>query len=149
MMRIASKIKHKIFSSDASIPPAEKIVPYAYTIAGIAFLFGIVTTITSLKWKRVSQAPDKTNQLPFENKINISQDISSIIKRNLFNINGVIPDAESNGVSVCPITPLKSGLPYKISGILYGGTSSTSLVMLEGGMSNIFKQGDSFLKVVF
>ena len=143
MIRIASKLKYKLFSPDASIPPAEKVIPYVYTIAGIAFLFGITTTITNLVWKPNSHNAKKPVTSASENKNYTEQGLPYIISRNIFNIKGLIPDAESDGNKVCPSEPFKSDLPYKISGILFGGSSINSLVVLEGGIGSVYKQGDS------
>lgn len=143
MIRIASKLKYKLFSPDASIPPAEKVIPFVYTIAGIAILFGITTTIISLVWKPSPQNAKKAPSSAFDNKNYSEQGLPYIVSRNIFNINGLIPDAESNGNKVCSSEPFKSDLPYKISGILFGGSSENSLVVLEGGIGSVYKQGDA------
>jgi general secretion pathway protein C len=143
MIRIASKLKYKLFSHDASIPPAEKVIPFVCTIAGIAFLFGITTTIINLVWKPNPPNAKKPAASASNNKNYSEQGLPYIISRNIFNIKGLIPDAESDGNKVCPSEHFKSELPYKISGILFGGSSVNSLVVLEGGIGSVYKQGDS------
>lgn len=143
MLRIASKLKYKLFSSDASIPPAEKVTPVFYSIAGIAFIFGIVTTVINLFWKPSINSPKKIESAIENNDTVHKPELSAILNRNLFNIKGLIPDAESDGNQICSLEPFKSNLPYKISGILFGGTSETSLVVFDSGLNPVFKQGDS------
>lgn len=143
MIQFTINFKNKLYSSDISIPRAEKIKPYIFTIAGIAFLIGILTTISSLIWKpnlQKNKTIDKDLTLQKESPYDAS--FPSIINRNIFNLKGLLPDKESNEIMQCSSDPLKSELPYKISGIIFGGTSENSLVMLDGGMKNIFKQGD-------
>ena len=142
MIQIVSKLKHKLFSSDASIPPAEKVTPILYTISGITCSFGIITTIIHLYWKP-SPPIIKKPQNSIENITKVKKmDLSFILNRNLFNIKGLIPDTEENGKNICTLEPFKSNLPYKISGIIFGGTSETSLVVFESGTNTVFKQGD-------
>ncbi|KAB8039493.1 PDZ domain-containing protein [Silvanigrella paludirubra] len=143
MIQIASKLKYKLFSSDASIPPAEKVTPVFYTIAGIAFLFGITTTLLNLFWKTNPPTQKKPIATVERENEKGNTDLYSIINRNLFNIKGLIPDAEEDGSKACSLEPFKSNLPYKISGILFGGTSETSLVVFDSGTNPVFKQGDS------
>lgn len=143
MIRIAFKLKYKLFSPDGGIPPAEKVAPFVYTTTGIAFLFGVTTTIISFIWKPNSQNTKKLVSPIVENKKHSEQDLPYIISRNIFNIKGLIPDAENDGNKACLQEPFHSNLPYKISGILFGGTSENSLVVLEGSTGNVYKQGDS------
>ncbi|KAB8032003.1 PDZ domain-containing protein [Fluviispira multicolorata] len=146
MKSIVSKFKHKIFSSDIAIPPAEKVLPYVYSIVGLSFAFGLVTTITGLN-KSTSKKQNHTIEKNFNNEI-AKKNIDAIIKRNIFNVTGAIPDAESNGQLVCPEIPIKSDLPYKISGIVFGGSSESSIVQFESSgsqskLGNSFKLGDT------
>ena len=141
MIRIASKLKYKFFSAESSIPPAEKVTPIVYTLAGIFSVFAIVSTILTLTRKQGAHIPS----IPVTSTINKNHSVQGlpyIITRNIFNVNGLIPDAESDGQNICPAEPYKSELPYKITGILFGGSSESSLVVLEGGIGSVFKLGD-------
>ncbi|BBH52576.1 PDZ domain-containing protein [Fluviispira sanaruensis] len=144
MKSFVAKFKHRIFSSDLVIPPAEKVVPYVYSIAGISFALGVVTTFTGL-----SQSKNNKNTQPFDinntESLTETQTVESILKRNLFNVTGAIPDAEDNGKIVCSPNPIKSELQYKIAGIIFGGTSESSIVQFENSGSTDNKKSNSFV----
>jgi len=144
MIRIIAKLKYKLFSPDVSIPPAEKVMPIALTTIGLVFVTGIGLTIFQL----VKKPHVERSSIPAQPNITAAvtkplEDFNLIITRNIFNLNGLIPDSNSQGAPVCTLEPFKSNLPYKISGILYGGSAKNSLVVLEGQNKNIFKLGES------
>ena len=142
MIRLLTKLKYKITSSDVSIPPAEKITPFLYVITGIICSLGIFHTFYIYFGKSLNKKTISTIAKPSNEGQKSTFDLSPIISRNIFNLKGIIPDAESDGSRACSLEPFKSSLPYKISGILFGGTSETSLVVFEGTGNGIFKLGD-------
>ncbi|WGL59296.1 PDZ domain-containing protein [Pigmentibacter sp. JX0631] len=142
MIHLLTKLKYKITSSDVSIPPAEKITPFLYVITGIICSIGIVHTFYIYFGKSLNKKIAPSIAKPMNEGQKNSFDLSAIISRNIFNLKGIIPDAESDGSRACSLEPFKSSLPYKISGILFGGTSETSLVVFEGSGNGIFKLGD-------
>ncbi|APJ03279.1 PDZ domain-containing protein [Silvanigrella aquatica] len=144
MIPFVSKLKYKLYSPDLTIPQAEKVLPYAYSITGVVFLFGLSTTLISLVWKPSPNKETYHTSIPkYEQKNSFEHNLNPIITRNIFNVKGLIPDAEDNGNTVCPMEPYKSDLPYKITGILYGGSSINSLVVFESGVGSVYKEGDS------
>lgn len=71
-----------------------------------------------------------------------SDDFKNILKRNVFNseqADEVVKDPAA-GTSQCK--PVKSDLPLKFTGVIFGGTKETSLVLLE---SQSTKDTDTFL----
>ncbi len=143
MIQLLTKLKYKITSSDISIPQAEKVTPFLYIIAGLVSTIGLINTLYTYFGKSFAKKTplstiaktEAANTLP-------AYDLNPIITRNIFNLKGIIPDAESDGSRACSLEPFKSSLPYKISGILFGGTSQSSLVVLEGSTNGIYKVGD-------
>lgn len=68
-------------------------------------------------------------------------EFKAILKRNIFNSEQVeVVTNESGKVSQC--NPIKSDLSLKFTGVIFGGTKETSLVLLELTSS---KQADTFL----
>lgn len=67
-------------------------------------------------------------------------DFKTILKRNIFNSAGGLADDE--GQKQCEL--VKSGLPLKLSGLIFGGTAATSLALLEGSgkLTDTFLLGD-------
>lgn len=132
MKDLISKIKHKVFSNEMHFPAAEKVLPFVLGITGAAFVFGLVITLVSVfgnKTELEKAPPSKESTLtPIKT---LPDNLEAIASRNIFNINGTIPDIDSNGV--CPEKPIKSELPYKINGILFGGNSISSLAVIDSG----------------
>lgn len=143
MIELLAKLKYKVTSSDVSIPQAEKVTPFLYAIVGVISIIGLANTFYTYFGKSYAKkgtqitAPQINTQ-----KLLPEQNFDVIIARNIFNLKGIIPDAESDNNNACSIEAFKSALPYKISGILFGGTAQASLVVLEGSANGIFKVGD-------
>lgn len=82
--------------------------------------------------------PPTIHAAPISNKI-FSEDLSAtnfdatkIFLRNIFNIEGTIPDdGQMIGSRAQCVTSNPSPLPYNVIGILYGGSAESSIVMLE------------------
>lgn len=93
--------------------------------------------------KQIKQAKDSFSgpTLVFVVERPKSDDFNGILKRNLFNSEQkeeVVKDA--NLQAVC--SAVKSDLPLKFTGVIFGGTNDTSLVLLE---SSATKQSDTFV----
>lgn len=70
-----------------------------------------------------------------------ADDFNAIIKRNIFNSEQIeIVTKDSGTVTQC--NPVKSDLSLKFTGVIFGGSKETSLVLLELSSS---KQADTFL----
>lgn len=142
MIKLLTKLKYKITSSDVSIPQAEKVTPFLYIIAGLISAIGLINTLYTYFGKSFSKKITPTAIAKTQTSSSSAFDLNPILTRNIFNLKGIIPDAESDGSRACSLEPFRSSLPYKISGILFGGTSQTSLVVLEGSTNGIYKVGD-------
>ena len=96
-----------------------------YLITG----FSVVTTLFYYLYTPRASALDE-HDLPTPI---LQANISKILERNIFNTEGHFPEIGQlkQAVLQCVGTPKKSSLPYKVMGILYGGSSRTSMAMLQ------------------
>jgi general secretion pathway protein C len=71
-----------------------------------------------------------------------------ILKRNIFNVDGILPESEyGENALFCQKEVPKSRLPLVVVGIIFGGTSETSLALVAPDSKtppSLFKVGDSF-----
>ncbi|MEY4065268.1 MAG: hypothetical protein RIR26_1476 [Pseudomonadota bacterium] len=70
-----------------------------------------------------------------------SDDFKEILKRNLFN-SEQMEEVAKDTKSQTGCTPVKTELPLKFTGLIYGGSKETSLVLLE---STATRQADTFI----
>jgi len=70
------------------------------------------------------------------------EDFKEITRRNLFNSDQVEEVAKDPSAAQSQCAPVKSDLPLKFTGVIFGGTKETSLVLLE---STSTKQADTFI----
>lgn len=70
-----------------------------------------------------------------------TDDFKEILKRNLFNSEQVEESAKENKEQTGCV-PVKTELPLKFTGLIYGGSKETSLVLLE---STATRQADTFI----
>lgn len=147
-IRYFTKLVMQLRHNDVHIPKAASIAPYVYGILLFSVLIGCFGTIKTLfTYKSMLQRPSA--QQPSDwNRSLASIDISKILQRNLFNLDGSLPDTTDqakNGI-VCPLNPTKSSLGYRIAGIIFGGSAQNSVVLLEqkgGNKSVVYKYNDS------
>lgn len=71
-----------------------------------------------------------------------ADDFKAIVRRNLFNSDQVEETVKDASASKSQCAPIKSDLQLKFTGVIYGGTKETSLVLLE---STATKQADTFI----
>ena len=71
-----------------------------------------------------------------------ADDFRDITRRNLFNSDQVEEVAKDPSAARAQCAPVKSDLPLKFTGVIFGGTKETSLVLLE---STATKQSDTFI----
>ena len=132
--------------SNFSLPPAEKFVPgFAAVMAGFlaASVAGIVAAgilmPRPIPFALATGQGDGNLQLAGAGRITDSE-FKSIISRNIFNSEGAAANETTKKDASC--TPVKSDLPLKFTGVIFGGTKQSSLVLLE---STATKQADTFL----
>ena len=136
----------KLDLSNFSLPPAEKFVPgFAAVMAGFvaASVLGLVAAgilmPKPVPFATIAGLADSTPHLAGADKITDAE-FKTIISRNIFNSEGVAANEIAKKDATC--TPVKSELPLKFTGVIFGGTKQTSLVLLE---STATKQADTFL----
>jgi general secretion pathway protein C len=150
MKNYFKKLTITIRGDRIKIPQYKDISPIIYTVLFIAGGFGIVKTFYIFNKVETSINP-KTVEKITEYKAPVYEinEYKDIIKRNLFNIEGTVPDVDSNEDSnSCTTESRQSSLAYKVTGIIYGGDAKTSVVLMEQNKDNkqlVYKLGDSIL----
>ena len=132
--------------SNFSLPPAEKFVPgFAAVMGGFlaASIVGLVFAAALMPkpapFVNAGGQTEPTPVLAGAEKLSDAE-FKTIISRNVFNSEGVAANETAKKDATC--TPTKSDLPLKFTGVIFGGTKQTSLVLLE---STATKQADTFL----
>lgn len=138
-------------------PPVEKLMPgfaalmtgfLAASLTGFAVAYLFMPSVTVGTGQSGARLSDASSQAPVPpppgpgmmgEKLAPS-DFKTIISRNVFDSEGGEVDTSKDGEAKC--LPVKSELPLKFTGVIYGGTAQTSLVLLESTAS---KQADTFL----
>ena len=142
---LLSKIPQgKLYVSDLSIPSFEKwIAPVAAFLAG-TLLAAIVGWVVAFKLMPPARKVHASNDSAVaQQKVRLPgapqlSEFDRIFSRNLFDSSGPGEVAvEGEGCA-----PQKSDLPLRLKGVIYGGSSETSLVLLE---STATKETDSFV----
>ncbi len=140
----------KLLLADWSLPSVEKAMPWFFTALG-GFLAATLTSLLLASFLMPQHGKSKSGKSSSNidgsltaSPINLPSpplmaDFKNIVARNLFNSEGAM--ADSNGTKVvCELR--KSELPLKFTGVIFGGTSATSLVVIESSAS---KQAETFL----
>lgn len=140
----------KLIHTEWSIPPVEKALPWFFALCGGFMCASVISmSVASLLMPNHNAKPKKVgtkSQIELETvHINLPPppllaDFKTITKRNLFNSEGALAEGNEGKVQ-CELK--KSELPLKFTGVIFGGTSSTSLVVIE---SQGTKQVDTFLQ---
>ena len=151
MTTLFQNLKVKIRGDNISLPQAKHIAPIVYSILLVVGGIGIATTLISFFKPPISMNNDKGTTAkiaPSPKKKFVPDDFDQILQRNLFNLDGTLPDSGDEIENVCSAKPKKSTLAFKITGILFGGTSKTSLVVLEKASDRktlVLKLGDKII----
>lgn len=132
----------KVLATDVAIPDTGKwIAPWFAALLGFALATGSNAVFAKLleppRTAHTASAPRPmvSVQLPPNP---VTTEFDSIVKRDLF---GAAPGGEPTAEGgTCE--PRKSELPLKLTGLIYGGSAESSLVVLESVSS---KQADTFL----
>ncbi len=141
---VTKTVQGKLDLSDLALPPFEKWVPpTAVFLAGflLAAIAGWAVAFVLMPKPRkiLSSLPEQTTaarvQAPAYPQVN---EFNPILVRNLFNSEG--SGEEDTSLEGCE--PQESNLPLKLKGVIYGGASDSSLVLLE---STATRETDSFV----
>lgn len=147
---LLTSAQQKFDLSNATIPPFATFAKW-FAIGGGAvvlsaaantaiikyFLFPSIKNIKSSKAAESADAPGLVMVLDKPK----TDDFKDIFKRNIFNSEQkeeVVK--EGSGTNQC--VPVKSDMPLKFTGVIFGGTKETSLVLIESTGS---RQADTFL----
>lgn len=153
MSNLLENLKIKIRGDNITLPESRNIGLIVYSVLIIAAGIGIVHTLMAFMGKndfisnKISNDKAQINFSQQKRAINVDE-YDAIIKRNIFNIAGTVPDASDDNDNVCTTELKKSTLAYNVSGIIYGGSASTSIVLLEENSANknlVFKLGDTIV----
>lgn len=136
----------KLRRYDVQIPDAEFVASYVYGILAVCLAIGLFGTIkTLITFHSILKKPvaATTGQITKPKSTQLSFD--AILSRNIFNIDGTIPDSVSQHQMACPAASTKSSLSYHVIGIIFGGTAQGSVVLLEGNdkKSSVYKLNDT------
>lgn len=146
MKNFFQRLKIKIRGDHITLPEYSNIAPLIYTVLAISGGIGISHTIALFSKKETItqskiQTPSKRNDIA-------KNEYDAIIKRNIFNIDGTVPDSSDSNEKFCPAESRPSSLAYKVTGIIFGGDAKSSTVLLEQNSGNkqlVFKLGDNLL----
>lgn len=148
LKNLTSVVRQRFDLSQATFPPFAVIAKWSGVAVGALVLSAaanvfITKYILFPQLKHIKQAKDAFSgpALVFVVERPKSDDFNEILKRNLFNSEQkeeVVKD--SNLQAVC--SAVKSDLPLKFTGVIFGGSKDTSLVLLE---SSATKQADTFV----
>lgn len=111
-----------------------KSAPYIYGILILGSGYGLLSTfIHYFTYPGAKNANIVANTLAPQNSNTKKVDTNTILSRNIFNIEGTIPnDGQLIGTqSKCVGVPNQSPLPYQLIGVIYGGNSQSSAAILE------------------
>lgn len=141
-------IQQKLDLSQATFPPFSTILKWFSIIAGTIFAsaaanYALIRYVLFVEIKSTNPARSETGAVVLVKATDSLKpdDFKAVWKRNLFNSEQkeeVVKDA--NLQAVC--TASKSDLPLRFTGVIYGGTKETSLVLLESAAT---KQADTFV----
>lgn len=149
---LLEKLKINIRGDNIALPEAKNITPIIYYILFFITVISVASTIfvfsenKKFSITKNSLIKQKT-YTPKTSNLDINQ-FNSILNRNIFNIDGTVPDASETGTNICSQESKKSSLAYIVTGIIFGGTAQTSTVLLEKNNdqnSEIYKFGDTLL----
>ena len=148
LKNLTSVVQQKFDLSQATFPPFVVIAKWSAVAVGALVLsaaanvfFTKYVLFPQLKQSKLAKDEFSGPALVMVVERPKSEDFKEILKRNLFNSEQkeeVVKDSTLQ--AVC--SAVKSDLPLKFTGVIYGGTKETSLVLLE---SSATKQADTFV----
>lgn len=142
---LVRRIEDRLHTAQFSVPAAEVLLPWV--VGGVAGLLAASALGWAVGYHLMPPArrPAASRELPSEQpQVRIpsnpqAAEFNWIGQRNLFDSSGVGMSSQSSGAEC---VPQKSGLPLKVKGIIFGGSSVTSLALLESSATQLV---DSFV----
>ncbi len=141
----SSEALQELIHQEWNFPPLERVMPWFFSVA-IGFLSASVASFLVASAIVPKHSKSKTTEPLSLDLVHLNlpapplmADFDSIAKRNLFNSEGAMAEAQ-NGKIECELR--KSEMPLKFSGVIFGGSASTSLVVIESVST---KQAETFL----
>jgi type II secretion system protein C len=148
LKNLTSVVQQKFDLSQATFPPFVVIAKWSIVAVGALVLsaaanvfFTKYVLFPQLKHNKLAKDEFSGPALVMVVERPKSEDFKEILKRNLFNSEQkeeIVKDSTLQ--AVC--SAVKSDLPLKFTGVIFGGTKETSLVLLE---SSATKQADTFV----
>lgn len=128
-----------IFAKWLGIGAGALVLSAAANVALTKYVFfpQIKTALTS----RAGSAEDGPGLIVIIERPNVDE-YKSILKRNVFNSEQKEEVSKDPSAAPTQCSPVKSDLPLKFTGVIYGGTRESSLVLLE---STSTKEADTFM----
>lgn len=134
----------KFVHREWNFPSVEQYLPAFFTALGG---FGVATIVTlfassalmpvrgkSAKATRSAPTAEVASTDPINNPIPLMADFTNISSRNIFNSEGSAAENGNGGTPICELK--KSELPLKFTGVIFGGSAQTSLVVIESASSS-------------
>lgn len=144
-------LQQKFDLANANIPPFSVFARW-FGVAGIAIVLSAAANMMLVKYVFFEEIKaDKKNLRPADDGASASlkfverpkaDDFKEILKRNVFNSEQREEVAKDGASSQTQCELTKSDLPLKFTGVIFGGTRETSLVLLE---STATKEADTFV----
>lgn len=150
MKSLLNALKINIRGDNVTLPESKNIAPIVYVILIIITGLGLGGTILAII-KKPYTVQDQINVQKKPSGISQNKnvlDTSPILKRNLFNIEGTLPDATDTVESACGAESKKSSLAFKVTGIIFGGNSKSSIALIQStsdSKDSVYKLGDTIV----
>lgn len=145
-------VNRKFDLSGFTWPPVEKFIPSFIALlggfltasaTGFVAAYLLMPPVTAGGTRGVADSPerDPASDSGLSGQQRVTEaDFKTILGRNVFNSEGAVADSAKDDKAKCE--PVKSELPLRFTGVIFGGTPQTSLVLLEATAT---KQADTFL----
>lgn len=149
--RLLTIAQQKFDLADANIPPFSAFAKW-FGVGALAIVLSATANVLVTKYLLFPEikVTKQSKEEMAENGPSLilvvdrpkADDFKDILKRNLFNSEQQEEVSKDANVVRSQCAPVKSDLPLKFTGVIYGGTKETSLVLLE---STSTKQADTFI----
>ena len=145
MITLYKNISTKFLGGQFELPKTASFAPLVYGVLSFSAGLGIITT--GISYFKKPTLPTQSVEKIIIPKKDDTDYYASILSRNIFNLDGTVPDSSNEKNLICSTTEQrKSPLAYKVTGIIYGGNGVSSVAMMESNNENsIYKVGDTLV----
>jgi general secretion pathway protein C len=131
----------KYHGNNFELPKSRTLSFPVYLLLGVVSGIGVYFTMFHFMEKQVISSVAVAPWV--SSKPSQSFHFDAILSRNIFNIEGTLPDSSNESKMYCSPDLKKSSLAYKVTGIIFGGSSRGSVALMEtNGSSQLYKLGD-------